>query len=636
MIDLNGFGVSTLGQLLTPRPDSTFEVSFTVKVNGTPLPTQFAVTSIQTYKAVGKIPFAVLTLHDGNPAARDFQVSNTNFFTPGNDLEILAGYHQQEELIFRGVVVRHGVKIRQNAPPVLEIECKDAAVKMTVERKNKYFLNQKDSEIAEEILRTYTRRTKTPTISVARDEVDTTSAQHREMVQFFATDWDFLQMRAEANGLLVVATDGQVRVKAPAFDAPPVFTAAYGTSLFEFEAEMDARDQYPDAQTRSWNPADQKVAEMLADENGASGGGGGLLGDAVSAVRSGVNAANDLAAQAGLDLNLPGGQPDTDFKQTLGATHRRLQHSGNLATPEQEAWAKAQYTKSRLARLCGRARIQGTHTVLPGDVINFDGVGGRHSGPALVTAVLHELGGGTWFTQVQFGLEQRWFAQQYADVADQPAAALLPPVHGLQIGVVTALASDPEGEQRIQVRLPLVDARAGGIWTRLAAQDAGNNRGAVWRPEINDEVIVGFLNDDPRDGVVLGSLHSSKNAAPLSASDQNPEKGWVTRNGIRVILNDQNKSVVVETPGGKKLTLDDNAGKAQLEDENGNKITLDSSGITVDSASNLKLKAAQAISLEAPQISAAAQSSLKLEAQGQTQVTSSGDLVVKGAFVRIN
>jgi uncharacterized protein involved in type VI secretion and phage assembly len=522
MPDFNGFNLSTLGQLLSPRPDSTFQVSFTVKVNGTALPTQYALTSVRTYKAVGKIPFAVLTLHDGNPAEREFEVSDTNFFTPGNDLEILAGYHQQEELIFRGVVVRHGVKIRQDAPPVLEIECKDAAVKMTVERKNKYFFNQKDSEIAEEILRTYSRRTKTPTISVPGDEVDTTSAQHREMVQFFATDWDFLQMRAEANGLLVVANDGQVRVKAPDFDATPVFNAAYGTSLFEFEAEMDARDQYPDAQTRSWNPADQAVAEMLANENGTAGGGGGLFGQAVGAVRSAVSVVNDVAAQAGLDLNLPGGQPDTDFKQTLGVAHRRLQHSGNLATPEQEAWAKAQYTKSRLARLCGRARLQGTHTVVPGDVVNFEGVGARHSGPALVTAVLHEISGGSWFTQVQFGLEQRWFAQQYPDVADQPAAALLPPVHGLQIGVVTALARDPEGEQRVQVRLPLVDARSEGIWTRLAAQDAGNNRGAVWRPEIGDEVIVGFLNDDPRDGVVLGSLHSSANPAPLSADDQNP------------------------------------------------------------------------------------------------------------------
>lgn len=237
---------------------------------------------------------------------------------------------------------------------------------------------------------------------------------------------------------------------------------------------------------------------------------------------------------------------------------------------------------------------------------------------------------------MQFGLPQRWFAGEYTDVADPQAGALIPPVNGLQIGIVTALAGDPDSRQRIQVRLPLVDTSGDGMWLRLASQDAGNSRGAVWRPEIGDEVVVGFLNDDPRDGVVLGSLYSSANTAPITADDNNHEKGWITRGEIRMVLNDDKKSIEISTPAGKKITVDEDAGFIQLEDENNNKITMDANGIIVDSASVLKLKAAQSISIEAPEIKGVAQSSLKMEAQGQVQVSSSGDMVIKGSFVRMN
>ena len=38
---------------------------------------------------------------------------------------------------------------------------------------------------------------------------------HRELAQHFCSDWDFMLARAEANGQLVIATDGSLAVKAP-------------------------------------------------------------------------------------------------------------------------------------------------------------------------------------------------------------------------------------------------------------------------------------------------------------------------------------------------------------------------------------------------------------------------------------
>ncbi len=84
------------------------------------------------------------------------------------------------------------------------------------------------------------------------------------------------------------------------------------------------------------------------------------------------------------------------------------------------------------------------------------------------------------------------------------------------------------------------------------------------------------------------------------------------------------------------MTIDEQGDKIQIEDEHANKITMNASGIVIDSATDLTLKAAVNLNLEAPNISNKAQTSFKAEAQGQAQLTASGDVVVKGAFVRIN
>src|SRR3546814_10085976 len=95
-----------------------------------------------------------------------------------------------------------------------------------------------------------------------------------------------------------------------------------------------------------------------------------------------------------------------------------------------------------------------------------------------------------------------------------------------------------------------------------------------FRPELGDEVIVGFLHDDPDHPVILGMLHSSALPAPLEATNSNPEKGYVSRAGTRMIFNDEDKSVVVKTPSGKSITLDENADTVSAADEHGNTITM--------------------------------------------------------------
>jgi uncharacterized protein involved in type VI secretion and phage assembly len=609
--------VPSPSQLSPPLPKKTDLVTFLVKVNNLQIPETVHVRSVSVSRFANRIPYALIQISDGDVASQSFPSSDLDLFSPGNDIEIQAGYNGDNKTIFKGIIVRHAVTIPQNTSCRIEIECKDKAVKLTQGRKNKYFFNQKDSDIIEDILRTK-----------VQTAVESTSVTHKEMVQYYATDWDFVVTRAEANGMLVLTENGKVYVKKPDFTQEPKFPINFGTSLYEFEAEMDARDQYPTAEVSTWAPADQQVQKITP------GGSGGLGGVSAPSVPAG-GALSSATAAAG--INLPGNPPNTDYTAVMELQHIPLQHGGALTREEAQNWAEAQMTKRELAKKRGRVKFDGVADIKPGECISLKGVGLRHSDKVFITAVTHEIGEGVWYTHAQFGLSQRWFAQEFDDIIDEPAGSLLPAVHGLQIGIVTRLKSSPaDPEFRIQVRLPMVNSQGEGVWTRLAAQDGGNNRGAVWRPEIGDEVVVGFFNDDPRQAVVLGALHSSKNPAPIPADDKNHEKGWVTRSAMKMVFNDDDKSLIIQTPNGKKVTVDEKADKIQLEDEHSNKIIMDKNGIVIESSKDLTLKAAKDVKMEGINIEQKAQATFKAESQGQAEIKATADLVVKGTFVRIN
>ena len=213
---------------------------------------------------------------------------------------------------------------------------------------------------------------------------------------------------------------------------------------------------------------------------------------------------------------------------------------------------------------------------------------------------------------------------------------MLPGINGLQVGVVVQLESDPDGEDRIQVRIPIIDSKEVGTWARVATLDAGDTRGSFFRPELDDEVIVGFINDDPRDAVVLGMMNSSAKPAPLTASDDNYQKGFFTKSKMKLLFDDEKKSITIETPAGKSIVIDDDAGTITATDENSNKIEMSSDGITIESAADLKLKASGDVTIEGTNVSSKASAQFKAEGSAGAELSTGASAVVKGSVVQIN
>jgi uncharacterized protein involved in type VI secretion and phage assembly len=248
-----------------------------------------------------------------------------------------------------------------------------------------------------------------------------------------------------------------------------------------------------------------------------------------------------------------------------------------------------------------------------------------------------------WDTHIQFGLDPDRYAFIHKDMADAPAAGLAGGVHGLQIGVVVQLQNDPDGEDRIRVRIPVIDNNDQGIWTRIASLDAGADRGAFFRPEIGDEVIVGFINDDPRDAVVLGMLNSSAKPAPLAAQDANNEKGFTTRSKMHLQFNDDTKTITIDTPAGNSIKIDEQGMTIEIKDQNSNKMTMDSSGIKLESPMNIEIKAGVNLTLSAAASLTIGGASLGVKADGNlslegalAKLSASGITEISGSLVKIN
>ncbi|WP_338864546.1 type VI secretion system tip protein VgrG [Myxococcus stipitatus] len=566
---------------------------FTVKVNGEAAPREHQLLSVSITRMVNRLPSARLSYLDGAAASSDFPVSNGDLFIPGSEIEILAGTGDDLVSLFKGVVVRQALKVRERSAPQLQVDCRHKAQKLTVGRKSAYYFDQPDSDVISSLL----------SRAGVDADVEDSSVTHKQLVQFNATDWDFLLARAEANGKLVLTHGDQVRVKAPDFGGQPVCTLHFGATILELDAEMDARLQLAAVKSLTWDPAQQAVVEKEAEDPGVSGP-GNLSSD-------------DLAAVAGLE-SFP------------------LRHAA-LAEEEAQAWANAQWLKSRMCKVSGRVKCEGVGAVEPGKLVTLSGVGRRYSGDVFVTGVRHDFDTVQgWKTHVQFGSTDTWAAADAHAMSAPKAGALVPGVSGLQVGTVVS-NEDEDGEHRVRVRLPMVNNQEEGIWARVASPDAGEERGFFFRPEVGDEVVVGFLEDDPRGAIILGMLHSSAKAAPLQGSDDNHEKVYQSRSKMRIYLDDEKKVLQLETPAGNRLTLSEEDKTLKLEDQNGNTLEMTADGIKLESVKALELKAGTELKLESgTALNAKGGTELKLEGTSAAEVSSSAITKIKGGIVQLN
>ena len=592
----------------SPLVNAEGVIRVTVFSGGAKLADEAQLISLTVTRAVNRVPTARLIFADGDMPNRKFPLSDAESLTPGTSIRITAGYGDDEQAIFEGIVIKHSIQISGENAARLLVECRDKVVKMTVGRKNATYSKMLDSAVIGNLI----------SAAGLTGDVTATSTEHTNLVQYYASDWDFMLSRAEANGLLVIATDGALTVKAPDTSGEPTLEVTYGADLIEFEAEIDARTQFSSASASTWSPGDQTEQTATATPP---------------------------------KLNQQGNIDAATLAGVIGLSAYQIQSGAAIESTSLDTWAKALQMKAGLARIRGKMRFQGSAKAKVGALIKLVGVGTRFSGDVFVGAVTHELEAGHWITTAEFGVSPAWLAEQH-DVMAPAAAGLLPGIGGLHVGKVTKLDGDPDGQQRVQVSIPVLGSAAQPVWARLLQFYASNAIGAFFVPELSDEVVLGFFDNDPTHPVILGSLYSSNRAPPYTLTAENNTKALVTRCKSKIEFDEENKVITVITPGKNKIVLSDQDQSILLLDQNNNRAELNPGGITLDSPKDIKVKANGTITLDAVgAINISSQADVKstglnVLCEGQVgftgkgsataELSASGETVVRGAMVMIN
>lgn len=561
--------------MASPNPGSV--VTYNISINSSAIPDTYEVYSIRVEQAVNRIATATIVLLDGDPASETFAISESATFVPGNEVTIELGYDANNTVLFQGIVTKQAIRINNASGPTLEVECKDKAVQMTVGRKNCTWQNSADSDAISTLIAN----------AGLSSSVAATAVTIPSLVQYDATDWDFMLSRAEVNRMVVSTINNKVSVFNPTSDTSPALTLTYGMDLIDFHAEINALTQLSKVTASSWDVQNQQL----------------------------------ISAEASNELPGPGNLSSAQLSGVAHLSNFELQTSAAESKDALTAWAKSQMLKSALSKIIGNARFQGDPILVPGKYLTLAGVGARFNGDHFVSAVRHEIANGNWITEADIGLSPTWFNQAH-QIEAPPAAGLLPGVGGLFNATVKKIDSDPENEYRILVDVALFNDKGTGLWARMSNFYSTNGRGAFFLPEVGDEVILGFLNQDPRYPVILGSLYSQKNKpnAAFTPNATNNMKGIVTKSGLRIMFDDDNKILTLITADNNTLELSDKDKQISIKDENGNSIVMSSTGIAIKSDQSISLEAAQGVRIKGD--------------TGITIESSGGDVSTKGLNIK--
>jgi uncharacterized protein involved in type VI secretion and phage assembly len=343
---------------------------------------------------------------------------------------------------------------------------------------------------------------------------------------------------------------------------------------------------------------------------------------------------SDAAERTTADADSPTGGLTTGDRPDHGAAvgdtgwavREEVDSTAAARGPEAADRATGLARMAELRHVTGTGRTAGLPTLRCDSWVSVVGAGSRFSGPYYVGTVRHRVGRAGFSTEFGLGLP--------APLTPEPPAT--GPVR-LLIGVVTDV-DDPDGHARVRVSFPWTGG-SDAIWARLTTPYAGDGQGFFAVPDVDQEVVVGFVDGSADDPVVLGSLWSGAAAPPATPDDENTVRSLVTRSGHQLVFDDADQgSVKVTTNGGHELVLDDGSTSISVTASGGNKITLSDDGIKiVADKGDLTLSASSGeVKITGKSLSGKADSGATIESSSSLDIKASGTLGLKGATVNIN
>jgi len=512
-----------------------------------------------------------------------------------------AGQTAKTEL-FKGEITAIETEFPADGIAAMLIRGYDCSHKLHRGKNNNTFLNQKDSDIVSKIA----------SDCGLQSDVDSTSHTHEHVIQNNQTHMEFIQERARRNGYFTYVQDNKLYFKKPgsvgANRTQPELK--WGDNLREFHTRLTTAEQVNKGVVHAWDDGSKQAIK----ENVAS-----------------------PSAELKAEINLSKWGGDA-AKAAFNVEAEEVVNNRPVATPD-EAKAMAQSTIDERfsAFLQAEGTCEGNPEVRPGQKVKIQNVGSKFSGSYLITRSVHRYdrdGGYTTRFEIS-GHRANTLGQLLSGNHNGNNGP------GMVVGKVTNL-DDPDDLGRIKVQYPAILAKASsdGIesgWARLVSPMAGAERGILFIPEIDDEVMVGFENGDINYPYILGSVWSNVDKPPLPNSEATGD-GKVNK---RVIKSRSGHTIILDdSSGAEKISIIDKTEKNQIDiDSAGNAITINSEAdITIEGKQNLTLKGKTVVieatqggnmDLKANNIKAEATAKATLKGNSGVDVEGSGPVNIK-------
>jgi hypothetical protein len=527
-------------------------------------------------------------------------------------------------------------------------------------KRTRTFVNMTDSDIAEEVA---------SSAGLDIGNIEATTVTHDHVAQVAQTDWEFLTQRAREIGYETGVVGGEFyfRLASGRTDGGGGLGGALGAvanaaanmlglgdklvfkdNLLSFHPRISAANITPDVEVRVW---DSKDARVVTSRSKAKSGTVDIDGQDPE----------DLAKSFtdGLLPPLPSlpalppipGLPKIDFGTSPSNTayvvvDRPLAY-GSAADSAVEKAAKgvADHISSTFAEAEGDA--VGDPKIQAGAQVDIDGVPEQFKGKWTVTNARHIFDPMENGYHTKFWVSGRQNRNLLGLTSGQQSHRTQFP--GLVCGVVTNV-SDPDKLGRVKVALPWLSPDFESDWARVIQVGAGPRSGALFLPEVGDEVGIGFEFGDPRRPYVLGGLINSNTdygalATSVSGSGAVNERGFATPAGNKLLFTDDlppgppglppiKSSMVLGTKDDKlSLTIDQVAGTITL---------------SCDPAPPASKTPSGSLTIECPGLGQiaikAGMGGLKLETEGQLElngklgvkIESAAITEVKGSLLKLN
>jgi uncharacterized protein involved in type VI secretion and phage assembly len=235
----------------------------------------------------------------------------------------------------------------------------------------------------------------------------------------------------------------------------------------------------------------------------------------------------------------------------------------------------------------------GHPAVKAGWKVDIQGVGSRFSGKYFVTLATHTWNEDGYETRFSISGRQPNTLSHLLDSGNGHGRS-----QGLVHGVVPAQVTnldDPDDLGRVKVKYTWL-GEIESDWLRIATPMAGAERGFLFLPEVNDEVLIAFEHGDINHPYMVGGLWSTKDKPPIEKSESIADGKVVQR--------------VIKTRSGHIIILDDTQGSEQIvirDKTEANEIAINSS----DNSMTIKCDG-----------------DLTIETKGKFTVTSTGDITL--------